>query len=492
MRDSISAAEAALAAVTNYIKAEAARSETTALGRTSEFWRGVFSERPNFPSLCEFLAFRRSNFGYGMADERQGTLAQEHDQARRSFEIFRQSADKKSMAALDESPLGAPYVFKHEGVSRSAAFWTNATTALRTKDFLESYGEVGGAVNALEIGAGWGCAAHLLHQLCEVNSYTILDLPENLALSSTYLTSTLGLGLCFLDGSGAARMAEARSLVCGLPGAAKYVTQKFDFILNSFSLQEMELDTVQAYFAFIAETLSDNGLFISFNSHGKSGVRRPSQYPFQAFRLRHLGMFRRYPSGLLNTIPYEAVLSLRRPGDEPCDQELLETLCCLMQFGLGDDLEGVCRQFVHGTLAADTEQVLRELLYYFSPSPEIRARALSPDLARIFPALHAYLNGMNAFVCHDAVSARDDFEQALDAGLRGFARLRASAHLAILKKTKSLPAWSEDFDALMAYPELSAMLKESNPSPFLGQFQRIVAVDLPSPPATLTSVGSAR
>lgn len=492
MPDSISRVETALAAVAKYIESEAANSAATTLGRTSEFWRDVFSERSNFPSLCEFLAFRRTDFGYGMADERQGTLEKEREHARRSFEIFRQSSDTSKMAALDEAALGAPYVFEHGGVSRSAAFWTNATTALRTKELFESYGARDHSVNVLEIGAGWGSAAHLLHQLCEINSYTVLDLPENLALSATYLTSTLGLDLQFLGAAEELKAVESRSLVCGLPGATRHITRKFDLILNSFSLQEMELDTVRAYFAFIAGALSDDGLFVSLNSHGKSGVRWPSQYPLNSFRLHHLGMFRKYPSGLLNTIPYEMVLSVRRVDDPPCNYALMDTFCCLMQFGLGDDLEDLCRQFVRGTLATEAEEALSELTSYFSPRPDIRAQALSPSSARAFPALYPYLRGMNALACGEVADARADFEAALEAGLRGFARFRASAHLSILRKMKSLSAWSDDFDGLVAYPELAKMLKGSDPDPFIRQFERIVAVDLPSAHASLVSAGGVR
>jgi putative sugar O-methyltransferase len=492
MPDSIAAAEAALAAVIRYIESEAGSSAKTALGQTSDFWRGVFSERSNFPSLCEFLAFRRSDFGYGMADERQGTIEKEWSQARRSFEIFRQSADARRMATLDEATLGAPYVFECQGVSRSAAFWTNAVTALRTKELLESFGETGRSIDVLEIGAGWGCAAHLLHQLCDINSYTVLDLPENLTLSAAYLTSTLGLKLAFLNEAAASAAVNPRSLVCGLPGAASRITRKFDLVLNSFSLQEMELATVRAYFEFIAGSLTTEGVFVSLNSHGKSGVRRPSQYPLSSFRLRRLGMFRRYPSGLLNTIPYEMVLSTRTSDGLSCDPILMDVLCCLMQFGLGDDLEHICSQFVESSLNSNMGNALRTLAFYFSPLPASRAKSLSSEVARVLPAPYFYLKAMNALANGDTVAACADFEAAIEAGLQGFARFRASAHISILKKQRSLSGWFEDFDGVMAYPELAEMLRESNLGPFAGQFERIVGVDLPSAHASLVLAGGTR
>src|SRR5690349_21849552 len=74
------------------------------------------------------------------AGERQGSLDRERRHADRTFEIFRQSIDPGRAAALDESALGAPYIFPHHGVQRSAAFWTNAATSLRVQDIVRAQG----------------------------------------------------------------------------------------------------------------------------------------------------------------------------------------------------------------------------------------------------------------------------------------------------------------------------------------------------------------
>jgi hypothetical protein len=112
-------------------------------------------------------------------------------------------------------------------------------------------------------------------------------------------------------------------------------------------------------------------------------------------------------------------------------------------------------------------------------SGERRAAALGKTASGLPATIHAYLRGMDGFVKGETQSARAAFEEALDGGLKGFARLRASAHLAILTGQKALPKWQVDFDARLAYPELAAMLDESNTSQFIGQFERIVSVELP-------------
>ena len=79
----------------------------------------------------------------------------------------------------------------------------------------------------------------------------------------------------------------------------------------------------------------------------------------------------------------------------------------------------------------------------------------------------------------DMPAALPLLQKALQAGLKGFARLRACAHLALLQGQKNLPEWSADFDALLAYPELARMLEDRDRGQFRAQFDRIVSVDLP-------------
>ena len=484
---SIARLEQAVAAITAYIEAEMGRSARSVLGRTSGFWRDEFAARPNYPSVSDFMAFRREGFTLGMADSfsydpaaaRQANIKKERDHAGRTCEIFRQSADPFRIITLDEPTLGAPFVFESHGVHRSASFWTNATTALHVRDTLERLGLTGRALNILEIGAGWGCVAHQLHQLLDVRSYAIVDLAENLALSAAYVSSTLDLELQFATGAPASVLARPNALICALPGMVSVIGQKYEAVVNTFSLQEMELDTVQGYFAWIAQVLSEDGVFLSFNSHGKSGVKVPSDYPLEEFHLDRLAMFRAYPSGLLNTIPYEMILSRRR-GRAAVDPQLLNTLCCLIQFGLGDDLKPLCDAFIRHALPPEIDRALREFSGFFSLSAQRRAEALGGAAAAVLPAIHAYLRGMDAFARKDKAAAQAAFASALDGGLQGFARLRASAHLAILTGQKTLPKWQTDFDAYMAYPELAQMLADSNAGPFTVQFERIVSVELPA------------
>lgn len=247
-----------LTEVRSFIDHEATSSASTVMGRTSRFWKELFDERQNFPTVAEFLAFRHSNFAYGMADERQGSLEHERLHAARTFDIFKHSVSPAEVAQVEEPSLGAPFVFDFGGVTRSAAFWVNAATAHRVRQCVAETSLAPRPLHVLEIGAGWGATSYQLHHLLDIDSYTIVDLPQNLLLSTTYLRNTLpdrALGLIGQDGPELSEHSH-KSIVGMLPGALPRLATKHDVILNSFSLQEMDLDTVQAYFSWIEQSPS--------------------------------------------------------------------------------------------------------------------------------------------------------------------------------------------------------------------------------------------
>lgn len=476
---SIARLEISFAQVMDLILADAEASAATVQGRTSEFWQDIFGDRSNFPTIEDFIVFRRGDFGYGMADERQGALEREREHATRTCEILRQSAPVSRIIELDESSFGAPMVFSQFGAARSAAFWTNAITALRIGDLNELHGKANAPLNVFEIGAGWGCAAHMLHQIVDISSYTIVDLPENLFLSTNYLAATHGLDLFPVTMSGPTHAQPHHGrLAFGLPGSLSVLQGNYDLIVNSFSLQEMDLDTVEVYFSWIRKSLAPDGMFVSFNSHGKAGVRKPSDYFLSGFRLVSLDMFRRYPTGFLNTIPYEMVLMPALESTRAVNSDLLDVICCLFQFGLGEDLKQISVAFVEGRLGDDIQASLLSLKGYFSSSPARREKALQEVALEPLGAVVAYLRAMDAFRRADDVRSKAQFLESIRLGLKGFAKLRACVHLSLIDGKKDIPLWNDDFKAVFAYPEIERMLENSDRGPVDVQFDRIVSVEL--------------
>jgi putative sugar O-methyltransferase len=465
--------------VTSVIQCNAALSQASVAGKTSEFWRDVFAERPNFPDLNELMVFRRGGFAYGIGDDRQGSVDRERAYSEQIYRIFSRMVDADLVGRLDESTFGAPLVFKHGGIERSASFWINAATSQRVREFVSRFGKRA-PLRVLEIGAGWGACAYQLHSLLEIDSYVIVDLPQNLHISCIYLATTLPqrrLEILDVIGEPVADI-PTKSIVGCLPATISRLNAKFDLVLNSFSLQEMSLDTVKTYMDWIEGALSDDGLFISFNSHGKAGARVPSDYGYDKYHLYHWGTFRLGPSGFLNTIPYEVVAGRRRPDSPGYTQFARDGLGGLMQLGLDRDLDNFCHAMVNGTLDATQSLVLEGYARFFSATSDAERRGIlaqlqSIDTSPIWPYVRAHL----ALVEDDKARCANLLEEACRLDLAGFARVRANVLRAGLSKKRGGTGISvevDGFDPVAAYPEVSAIIETGNVSPMTNQTNRIL------------------
>ena len=463
--------------VTNVIQRNAALSEASVAGRVSEFWRDVFAERPNFPDLNQLMVFRREGFAYGIGDDRQGSIERERAYSERMYRIFSRMVDLDLVRKIPESTFGAPLLFQHDGIERSASFWINAATSQRVKDFVGRFGKRG-PLRVLEIGAGWGACAYQLHRMMEIESYVVVDLPNNLHISSVYLATTLpDRRTEIIDIAGGPVTDIAANTIVGcLPATLPRLQAKFDLVLNSFSLQEMSLDTVKVYIDWIADALADDGLFVSLNSHGKAGVRLPSDYGYDKFHLYHWNVFRLSPSGFLNTIPYEVVAGRRKPGSPSYPTATQDGLGGLMQLGLDRNLDVFSSALVSGSLDAEQSRLLDGYAGFFAAASDIDRKTIlaslrAVDASAIWPYVRAHL----ALVEGDVRACLDLFAEARRRDLAGFASVRANVLCAGLSRKRGAPQLLEadGFDPVAAYPEVSAIIETGDVSPMINQANRI-------------------
>jgi putative sugar O-methyltransferase len=454
-------------------------SASTVAGKTSGFWADVFAGRRNYPSLNEIMVFRREGFARGIGDERQGSLDRERNYSERMHHIFRRMVGSDFVASIPEPTFGAPLVFEHDGVRRSASFWINAATSRRVKELLDRYG-ASKPVRVLEIGSGWGACVYQLHHVLDVRNYTVIDLPENLYISAIHLRSVIPQRpLEFIDNVGDPICEIPSNTICAcLPGAIGRIRTKYDLVLNSFSLQEMALDSVEAYMDWIRSSLSQDGIFISINSHAKAGVRKPSDYGYEKFHIHHWGVFRPSPSGFFNTIPYEVVLGRRRPDSPDYPAELQDGLGWLMQIGLDQDLRILSKSLVEGSLSAEQRVMLTEYGHFFSARDDVdrlrvleRVRAL--DVSPIWPFVASLL----ALVRDDLKACRESMGEACRRGLSGFAKVRAEVLLAGLARKAGRPvsvAALENLDPVFAYPEAAAIVSTGDLASIIGHMNRVL------------------
>lgn len=414
--------------------------------KQSHFWRSILKDRPNFPSRESIYSFRRSEAVTGIGEYRFKTLSEERINYIKSLKNITMFVPPDFIQSIPEPAFGEPLIFESDGINRSASFVINAGTTWRCKNFIEKYRRKE-KLRICEIGAGWGGVAYQLHQLFDIENYTICDLPENLFLSSIYLSSCLGREYAFDK--------QIKGLTFMVPEDIDRIKDKYDIIINSFSLQEMDLETVESYIDWVADHLE--GIFLFFNSHNKAGIIRPSQYNLDKFHIISFGVFRSVPTGLFNTIPYEVCLSVGHPVFYR--KNIIDALGQMIQFGLNEDIVDLFDKFVRGDLSIDDIHFL-EMIYKFFYE---RADTI-PTNNRSAITTYLYANKLIAEGNYD--KAAKEMATSLNLGIKGFARVRAIAIMAHLGRTTTK-------EAIEIAPSLADEIVNSTITMFRDQNRRI-------------------
>ncbi|EIJ45203.1 hypothetical protein GWL_46430 [Herbaspirillum sp. GW103] len=415
----------------SYIARNIAACKDHPAAKVSAFWSEHFADRTNFPDVRDFLVFRRGDYVYGIGDTVPGSperKQQEFAMTLRSIGLFTPAAH---LQALREPIVGSPLVYTLGENQLSTSYLLNAGTSWRVTELLRQHGLSDRPLRICEIGAGWGACASQLHQVCEVDSYTIVDLPENLCLSSTYLTTTMpGRQSTFIECDSAS--GAQGKLNFALPPAIDYLDGPFDVIINTMSFQEMDRETVDTYFAWAGRTLAPDGLLISFNAHDKAGILRPSDYLRKDLEICHLMPFRKVPAGYFNTIPYESVF--RRTNTDTDAHQLIssavDALGEMVQLGLDGDLAPLSRRALVEREQAALILLTRIRDFFYAPDEKVRQTALARLLQESPCALTLFLGGNYWFAQGCFELACKLLEGSLEQGLQDFAATRARVMLA--------------------------------------------------------------
>jgi SAM-dependent methyltransferase len=462
-----------------FIERNAEKSSKTPAGRTSEFWSGIFDARGNFPDLNQFAVFRREGFAAGVDHQALSSLEAERNFNQCMAHQFRRLLPPGYIDSIPESLLGAPYVFEQDGIQRSAAFWIQSGTSRRILDFVERFGPKR-PLRVLEIGGGIGMCAYHLHCKTDIESYLIVDLKENLYLSSLYLSSLLpdrALTLHEMEGEPLNNFAP-NSLNWCFPGTIERIGANFDLIVNSFSMHEMTLENVQAYIAWIGKVLADDGIFVSLNSHAKAGVRKPTDYRYGDFHIHHWNVFRQTPLAYFNTIAYEVVIGKKRGNTPAYPEAAQDAIGCLMQLGLDGDLKPWCEGLVAGSLDRSQRTILEGYDRLFKSSADDARDAVLADVEELDrSAVLPFVKGHIALVKSDTQACRAQMERAVELGLKDFARIKAGVLLAAIgrRKDNSAPLLTLDgLDLAVAYPEAVELAKNGDLYPLIAQTCRIL------------------
>lgn len=119
--------------------------------------------------------------------------------------------------------------------------------------------------NILEIGAGCGILASLLLQ--EKKKYFIVDIPNMILCSSSYLMTIFpNKKYCLPNELTKSVELDDKDIIFITPNQIKFLKDNyFDLIINNQSFQEMNYSEIDAYFNLIKRSLKFEGKFFSSN-----------------------------------------------------------------------------------------------------------------------------------------------------------------------------------------------------------------------------------
>ena len=404
----------------------------------SSFWSDIFGRRSNFPTYNELATFRRdgqaSYIGYrpGMNEDSESVSFQ------LDFERARSMAPIEYLRRNQESELGLPYQFEKDGILSSASGLHNAAHGYQIETALSEEAPIS-SHRVLEIGAGYGGLAEILIRNLQPSSYVICDLPHNLYLSAMYLAVNYpDRSLYFVDDQAPENVADG-SLVFVTPRGLELIGDYFTLVINSYSFQEMPTSEINRYFSYVRDHLHEYGLFYFLNTYGAAGAQKPSDYPFEYFRVASWGppAFPQ-PRFLHRKQHFQVIMRKKHAADELPSwfRDTTHTLSLLMFMGITDNLSGFCkRMLVEGIGAeelADLER-LHQSLMHTSPGAAIKELSATRPAGDWIP-ITSYVFGLLKLLENNFSGAAVSFSEALSTGLTGLAASRASVGLSLIAR----------------------------------------------------------
>ncbi len=229
-------------------------------GEKSIMWKELSQGKTVSPDFLNPSKAAAIGIGMSVTDEAEYTK-----QFESWVERYKHHVSPQDLDLYPEPAAGQPLIINHLGYKASVPYIKNLSLAKIVFE-LENRRNL----RILEIGAGYGGMAEILTRMLTPASYTIIDLPEMLQLSTYYLREI------HPDANYDFRKPENIDSL-----------DKFDLILNFSSFGEMPAKTAQAYVSFAMNHLATDGMLISHNSVKRTpdGVKKASEFGFQNYHI---------------------------------------------------------------------------------------------------------------------------------------------------------------------------------------------------------------
>jgi len=183
--------------------------------------------------------------------------------------------DSASLEQLDSPMIGNPYGYYIDGhfIKVCSDYQHYYATCINrmTSDNSETERRV-----IIELGGGFGGMAYYLSRDSKNTVYVDIDLPENLALASFYLTHALPEKKVFLYGEGELTAETFKDYdIILLPNfeVKNIPTNSTELVFNSYSLAEMPENAITCYVNELSRALKPGGYFYHVNHTRESLVK---------------------------------------------------------------------------------------------------------------------------------------------------------------------------------------------------------------------------
>jgi SAM-dependent methyltransferase len=374
----------------------------------SDVWNELLGSRLNFPTYQDFTTLLRfdSKFVTGIGSGGAVDTAAYQEQFRTWVQRVKEFLPPDELAKWPEPAIGNPVIVEEGAYKASVLYIKNFAQALQFRQLVGKHHPQGKNLRVLEIGAGYGGTAEILLRTGIAKSYTIVDLPENLFLSTQFLRSNHpDMTVKVLDRSDPSTFSGA-DLHFVFPNDIVLLEGEYDLILNAASLGEMPAATAQAYIRQVSKLIAPGGLFISHNTvrvrPNPELVQRQRDFGYEQFEFQ--AVYPSLPSGgpLFGQHLVLVLSKLRGAPNAPALWMLLDSSGALLNLGLNKELE-----YVFSFLSAPPTGISGRFLeivrrFYEAQSPANKLQAASERVGdERCDLILEYLQGTTLFLMGD-------------------------------------------------------------------------------------------
>jgi hypothetical protein len=257
--------------------------------------------------------------------------------------------------------VGNPPISEVFGKKTNLAFMWNLARFSHYHRLIHSHNLELSEANAIEVGPGYGLGAYLWILSGEINSYTVVDLKENLINSYFFLSQNFPSWSLNLVSKDNPISLSQKTINFMTPENFEVIEDcSFDLALNTDSFGEMPKKVAQTYLDGLINAMKPGAVLISMNGHRRgefelNGVHRVSEYGYHRLKMIDFS-YKPFASSAYDDFGHCAILQ-KIPNHQKIDWQI-DTLADLFAVGINLDLDPLLTRFNAGDLNDEDERFL--------------------------------------------------------------------------------------------------------------------------------------